>query len=201
MKHIKRAVKKNATQWALFKDKIEGLMDREPLISYDGFCTGLMRKHEQIVAEEAQEAALNTETKQEANHKLNENESALYSKTNKGRRRQSGNGKGRGGGKGDYPPRQQWQNNPYYYGKGGGKGYKPNNDNRSTSYYNGGYRFNGGRGHGAQYYGSKNGGKGMLNYESSGKGNTTTRKFAGNCNLCGKYGHKEVDCYSKKTKM
>ena len=45
-----------------------------------------MRKHEQIVAEEAQEAALNTEAKQEANHKLNENESALYSKTNKGRR-------------------------------------------------------------------------------------------------------------------
>ena len=37
MKHIKRAVKKNATPWALFKDKIEELMDREPLISYDGF--------------------------------------------------------------------------------------------------------------------------------------------------------------------
>ena len=31
LKHVKRAVKMNTTQWSLFKDKIESLMDREPM--------------------------------------------------------------------------------------------------------------------------------------------------------------------------
>ena len=199
MKHVKRAVKKNTTQWSLFKDKIESLMDREPMVPYDVFCTSLMRKHEQIVAEEAQEAALNTESKQEANHKTNEQETAMFAKGSRGRRFKN-SGKGRGG-KGDQSARYQWQGSTYDYGKGG-KGFHSRYNARSF-HNNSGYRYNGGRGSGGsdQSYGYKGGaGKGMSTFETGGKSNPK-RKFDGNCNRCGKYGHKEADCYSKKVKM
>ena len=98
-----------------------------------------MRKHEQIVAEEAQEAALNTESKQEVNHKTNEQEAAMFAKGSRGRRFKNI-------GKGDQSARYQWQGTTYDYGKGG-KGFHPRCNARSF-HYNGGYRYNGGRGSG-----------------------------------------------------
>ena len=67
-KHIKRAVKKNPSAWPKYKDKIEALMDREPPLSYAQFGQGLLRKHEELVEESNQEAALNVETIQKTNH-------------------------------------------------------------------------------------------------------------------------------------
>ena len=53
MKHINRVVKKNSSTRSKFKEKIETLMDQEPLGSYEVFCRGLMRKHETMQEEEA----------------------------------------------------------------------------------------------------------------------------------------------------
>ena len=195
MKHVKPAVKKNTTQWSLLKDKIESLMDREPMVPYDVFCTSLMRKHEQILAEEAQEAALNTESKQEANHKTDEQEAAMFAKGSRGRRFKN-SCKGRGG-KGDQLARYQWQGTTYDMAKEGKVFIHVITHDLFTIMV----ATDTGSGGSDQSHGYKGGaGKGMSIFETGGKSNSK-RKFDGNCNRCGKYGHKEADCYSKKVKM
>ena len=52
--------------------------------SYDGFCQALMRKHEMILEEATQEAALNTEVKQVGLHGANESEQANAAYPRKG---------------------------------------------------------------------------------------------------------------------
>jgi hypothetical protein len=85
MRHMKRAIKSCSTVAKSFLTKVESMMDRDPPIDFPTFCTGLLRKHEEIQSELAQEAALVTEANQEANHNSNESgqgtgESAYYSK-------------------------------------------------------------------------------------------------------------------------
>jgi len=64
-------------------------------------------------------------------------------------------------------------------GKGKGKGYEGKGDSK------GGY----GKGDGKGGYGK---GKGFSPWQGGGKG-----QFAGNCNSCGKYGHRAADCRSR----
>ena len=201
MKHIKRALKGNASMWNKFQSKVESIMDREPMVTYKQFCDAIMRKHEQLEAEATQEAALNTETSQANLHSSNEDETAMYT-NGKGGGKGRGKG-GRGRGRGRHLDRNQYNSdarvgalyhaqgakgneqieasNPFWRGGGchsGGKGYDFN------SYY--------GKGKGGQ--GGRGGGKG----KSKGKGDV---KFDGYCDKCNNYGHKEADCYAKRQRL
>lgn len=94
-RHMKRAIKADPSASSLYMSKVEAMMDRDPPITFAVFCQGLMRKYEESQAETAQEAALNTETKQHSDHHDNEKETANYSKGKGGRG--GGRGKGRVG--------------------------------------------------------------------------------------------------------
>ena len=194
MRHMKRAIKLCPAAAKSFMNKVESMMDRDPQIDFATFCTGLQRKYEELQSELTQEAALNTESAQEANHGIGENEQAHYS-SNKG-----GKGRGRGGkgyrsmGKGYHDARI----GALYYGKGG---YGEQED-YPDHFWRGGGRRDGGRGFQFDRSGGKKGaGRGSGGKKGGGKNtstyNTSTYKpkFDGHCLRCEKYGHRAEDCY------
>lgn len=191
MKVLKRAIKKNPTTFNKFKDKLELLMDQEPAVSYSDLCTALMRKHGILIEEENQEAALNTESSQEAKHGTNEAETALFTK-GKGSGRGRGRGRGKGMGRGQTDARIG-----ALYSAQGGKGYEEPESNKRP-FWRGGGRHNGGKGYD---FNNDRGGRGGGKGKGYGKGNSQYKpKFDGTCNKCGHYGHKEIDCYAKRAK-
>ena len=99
MKTFKRALKSSSSVWPNYREKVESLMDQEPAVSYAVFCDRIQRKHDQLLEERAQDAALHTEAKQNMKHADNEEESAHYTKGKKGKG--SGRGKSGKGGRGD----------------------------------------------------------------------------------------------------
>lgn len=217
-RHMKRAIKGDDAATKLYMSKLESMMDREPPIDFAAFCQGLLRKYEEHTAETAQEAALNTESKQSSIHHESEKETVMYSqgkggRGGKGKGGRGGRGKGRSMGKGQADARI----GAMYYGKGGygedydGYGYYA----EQQPFYRGGYRHNGGRGYQLDGKGSSSGGK--SHYQDSnkrqydnagggkGKGGKSSEsakpKFQGYCNRCSNWGHKEADCYAKKPRV
>lgn len=201
MKHIKRAMKRNMTIWEKFKYSVETMMGREPPITYAAFCQGMMRKHDEIQEEAAQEAALNTEATQSGHHAANEDESAMYTQGRGGGKggRHGGRGRGRGRGRTMGRGYEDARIGALYYAQGG-KGYDDLDHKRP--FYRGGGRQDGGRGYDFdQNYGKGGRGRGGGKGKSGGKGSQQYKpKFEGTCNKCGNYGHKEVDCYAKRSK-
>lgn len=196
MKNLKRAMKTSLTTWKLYGDKVDSLLDQEPAISYATFCTKLERKHDQILEEKNQEAALHSELKQIGAHAENEHDTALYTH-GKGKGGRSGRGRG-GRGRGRHLDQNQSDARiGSLYTAQGGKGHEDLDSKRP--FWRGGGRQDGGRGYDFDRKGGrsgrgggKGGGKGAESYYKP--------KFDGTCHKCGTYGHKEFDCYSKKTK-
>jgi hypothetical protein len=195
MRHMKRAIKSCSTV-------AKSMMDRDPPIDFPTFCTGLLRKHEEIQSGLAQEAALVTKANQEANHNSNESgqgtgESAYYSKGggresayySKGGRGRGGKGKSRQMGKGHTDARI----GAMYYGKGG---YNGSDDQTPEHYWRGGSRRNGGRGFQFDQYSKGGRGRGSTGKKGGGKGSTYKPKFDSYCHRCDLYGHRESDCYA-----
>jgi hypothetical protein len=202
-RHMKRAIKANSLANALYMSKVETMMDREPPMDFATFCQGLLRKHEEHLAEVAQEAALNTDLKQQSTHNENESESANFSqgkggRGGKGSRRGGKGGRGRGGkmGKGQTDARI----GALSYGKGGfaADSYYDHGGASQQPFFRAGFRQNGGRGYGIdRQQGSDN----KRAYQSAGGKDSnyySKPKFDGYCNKCGNHGHKQIDCYAKK---
>lgn len=191
MRHMKRAIKLSPVSSKSFMNKVESMMDRDPPIDFATFCTGLQRKHEELQSEIAQEAALNTESQQEANHGLSENEQAHYSfsKGGKGGKGRSGRGgKGhRSMGKGYHDARI----GALYYGKGG---YGEQTTDYPEHFWRGQGRRNGGRGFDFDRS-SKGAGRGYGDKKGGDKSSTYKAKFDGHCLRCEKYGHRAEDCH------
>lgn len=194
-RHMKRAIKHNVAANKLFMLKVETMMDKEPPITFDSFCQGLMRKHEEHDAEIAQEAALLTESSQQSGHHSNEQEQALYTKGKGGGRGGRGKG-GRGGGRRLSSDKNDARIGALYYAQGG-KGHDDLDNKRP--FYRGGGRQDGGRGYEFNSYQGRGGGRGGGKGKSGGKGLTNV-KFDGECHKCGFYGHKEANCFSKRSK-
>ena len=190
-KHIKRAIKSSAAMWAIWKDKVENLIDHEPPITYLAFCNSLTRKHESLKEEGIREAALNTETSQQAKHEANEKEeaNATMDRSNKRKRQhKSVNQMSMG--------QMDGRIGAIYYGKGGAG--ENEQDGYRAPFNRGGYRHNGGRGFNFNQGGKGGRGNGGKSYYQNNSGQDTHKpKFDGNCNHCHKYGHKATDCYSK----
>lgn len=188
MRHMKRAIKLCPAVSKTFMNKVESMMDRDPPIDFATFCSGLQRKHEELQSELAQEAALNTESTQEINHGLTENEQVHYSFSKGGKGRGKG-GKGqRSMGKGYHDARI----GALYYGKGGFGEYA--NDHRDH-FWRGGGRHSGGRGFGFGFTrGFKGAGRGGGDKKGGGMSSTYKPKFDGHCLRCEKYGHRAEDC-------
>ena len=204
-RHMKRAIKNNATASTVYMTKVETMMEREPPITFPEFCQGLLRKHDEQMAETEQEAALLTERKQTSSHHDNENEYANFS-YNKGGKGNGGRGRGRGKsmGKGQSDARI----GALSYGKGGyaDESYYDQGGFSKQPFYSGGFRHNGGRGY--NFGGRGKGRQEQSNQykrphspsSSSGKGHSqpTQPKFNGYCNKCNHWGHKEIHCHAKK---
>lgn len=206
-RHMKRAIKNNPTASRTFLNKVETLMEREPPLTFAEFCQGLLRKHEEQLAEIAQEAALLTETKQASSHTTNESEKANFTSQKGGRggkgKGSRGRGRGRSMGKGQYDSRI----GALYYGKGSfaaADSYHENGGSFHQPFYRGGFRQNGGRGYN---FGGKGKGRGQDsnvntykrpadNGDHQGKG-----QFQGYCSKCNHWGHKHVDCYAKRPRV
>ena len=180
-RHMKRAIKGDDAATKLYMSKLESMMDREPPIDFAAFCQGLLRKYEEHTAETAQEAALNTESKQSSIHHESEKETVMYSqgkggRGGKGKGGRGGRGKGRSMGKGQADARI----GAMYYGKGGygedydGYGYYA----EQQPFYRGGYRHNGGRGYQLDGKGSSSGGKSY--YQDSNKRQVAAKAKAAN---------------------
>jgi hypothetical protein len=194
-RHMKRAIKQKPDMAKLFLTKVETLMERDPPVTFDTFCQGLLRKHEEHIAEQAQEAALLTENNQSTSHAEGEREDALLTHGKGGGRGRHGRGRGRGRHMGG---RYSDARIGAVYHSHGGKGYDALDHKRP--FWRGGERQDGGRGY---YFGGKGAHGGRNHGKGAGRGDggkSYKPKFDGHCNKCGHYGHKEADCYSKKAK-
>lgn len=196
MRHMKRAIKQDSSASKRFMSKVEQMMDRDPPITFADFCTGLLRKHEEIQSELTQEAALNTDANQEHNHKSGEYEQAHFSRGKGSHRGRGGKGKHQMG-KGSFDARI----GAMYYGKGG------YSDDNCDHFWRGSARRNGGRGFQFDHYsggkggrGSGSGKKGGRGSGNQGKGGYDQPKFDGYCHRCNRYGHRESDCYANLNK-
>lgn len=195
MRHMKRAIRMCPSASKSFLTKVESMMDRDPPINFATFCTGLLRKYEEIQSELTQEAALNTEVTQEALHGEGEQEQAFYSGGKGGKSSRGRGGKGRRQmGKGHMDARI----GALYYGKGG---YGADDDRTPDHFWRGAARRNGGRGYQFDHYSGGKGGGGRGSgggKKRGGKGDKPL--FDGYCHRCDRYGHREADCYANLKK-
>ena len=205
-RHMKRAIKNNPSASRIFLNKVETLMEKEPPITFAAFYQGLLRKHEEQLAEAEQEAALLTETKQASSHTTNESEKAnvTFQKGGRGGKGKGARGRGRGRsmGKGQFDSRI----GAFSYGKGGfaADSYHDHGGYSNQPFFRGGFRHSGGRGYN---FGGKGKGRGYDNNhykrpaDAGNSDQSAKGQFQGYCSKCNHWGHKQADCYAKKPRV